>query len=272
MSDIMEEKGVDDAQEQAAFGSGFDGNTEIATGKAAPVEDAPISPPADAPEYVQITRKDFDEFRAAASKTASYDQQLSKAFGTIGNLSKIVNGLQTQTPKGFKVEVPKESFAKLTKDFPELAEAVQEALSGIKGTGTDPAPVDDETFARRLSEAIEARELKALEEDHKDWRNVVGAVGADEKPDPEHPFRAWLATKDAAYQKRVNETLSAAVISREIDRFRAETKTASEPKPVDPKMQQRTDRIRAAVQPKGDGGAPAASNTREDAFAAGFGS
>src|ERR1700726_2401612 len=101
-NDTTDTAAVDDAQANADFGSGFagvEGKTDRsdksdtkppANGKAAPARDATRAEAEPPPEGVQITAKEWAEVRAAAAKTASYDQQLSKAFGTIGNLQKLV--------------------------------------------------------------------------------------------------------------------------------------------------------------------------------------
>lgn len=267
---------VDDAQEQAAFGSGFEGKpAEKPTAKTEKPDPAetPRAKEEPKPEYVQITKSDWAEMRAAAAKTESYDQQLSRAFGTIGNLQKIVNEVKAQTPRDLGVKMPAEAFVKMAKDFPELAELSREefqaALAGLKGPGNTEA--DEAVIKRILAEHTSAREIEALEDVHPDWRDIVGAVDVTkEQPNPDNPFRKWLATKDATYQARVNNTESAAVIARAIRSFQTETKATSKPTEK-PRDDARADRIRAAVQPKGDGGGPAATNSREDAFAAGFG-
>lgn len=270
---------VDDAREQADFDAGFTSKPAEKppeqTEKTKPAE-SPRTEDAPAPEYVQITKADWAEVRAAAAKTASYDQQLSKAFGTIGNLQKVINTLQSGTPRGTRVDIPKDAFADLEKDFPELAQqtraALERALSGVTGTGSGSAEVDDSRIERMLTERARVMEIEALEDAHPDWRTIVGAVNATtERPDPDNAFRKWLSTKDDAYQKRINGTESAAVISRSIGLFQRETKAPANPQTPAARTA-REERIRDAVQPRGDGAAPAAGKSDEDEFAAGFNS
>lgn len=264
----LENDANDSALENADLASGFTGETVKKVdppAEAVVIAETPREPPAPKPEYVRLTKSDWEEVKAAAAKTASYDAQLSKAFGTIGNLQKIVNGLQSAKTGGIKLTP--EAFAEMEKDFPELAQqtraALEKALSGVNGSSAD-AP----DFKALASEIANAREVEALEDTHPDWRTIVGAVDiTKEQPNAENPFRKWLATKDATYQARVNGTESAAVISRAINLFQAETKAPATPASrADP----RADRIRSAVQPKGDGAAAAPTNTDEDEFAAGF--
>lgn len=232
-----------------------------------------------APEYVQITAKDWAEVRAAAAKTASYDQQLSKAFGTIGNLQKLISGLQADTPKGRKVEIPADAFADMERDFPELAKmnrsALERVLAGITGTGASDA--DPAKLEQAYAQFHAKRELHTLEQIWPDWRQIVGAVDATrEQPDPNNPFRKWLGGKDAAYQERINSSESAAVIDRAIRDFRRETRnqaarpTATTPR-SDPKADARAERMKAAIQPRGDRAGPAAPS-EDDEFTAGFNS
>ena len=267
---------TDDAATTAVddFDAGFKGTeAPVRTEKPEPAEPPreTVTPPE--PEYVQISAKDWAEVKAAAAKTASYDQQLSKAFGTIGNLQKLVNQFQQQTPTGRKVEIPKDAFAVMEKDFPELAaqtrSALEAALSGITGTGANDA--DPAKIESMLASYTAKREIEALEDAYPDWREIVGAVDiAREQPDPNNAFRKWLATKETTYQARVYGSESAAVISRAIRLFQKETQPA---KPaVTPRSDARAERIRAAVQPRGDGAAAPASKSDDDDFLAGFNS
>ncbi len=260
----------DSALEEADLASGFTGETITKADKAPAIEvkaevaETPRQAPTPKPEYVRLTKADWQEVKDAAAKTASYDHQLSKAFGTIGNLQKVVTELQSAKAGGIKLSP--EAFAEMEKDFPELAQqtrmALEKALSGVNGSSAD---VPD--FKALAAEIASAREVEALEDAHPDWRSIVGAVDiSKEQPDGNNPFRKWLATKDATYQARINGTESAAVISRAIQRFQDETKA---PSPA-PRADARADRIRLAVQPKGDGAAAAPGSTDEDEFAAGF--
>ncbi len=272
---------VGDATAEASFGSGFAGaenKTDTkppANGKDEPARDAAQADAEPPPEVVQITAKEWAEVRAAAAKTASYDQQLSKAFGTIGNLQKLVNGFQqkaqSEPPPVRKVEISKAAFAEMEKDFPELAQqtraALEAALSGLPST--NGAEVDGAKIEAMWASYTARREIEALEDAYPDWRTIVGAVDVTkDQPDPENPFRKWLGTKDAAYQDRINGSESAAVIGRAIRLFQRETAVPAA-KPV-ARDTTRADRIRAAVQPRGDNAGAAPQNTAEEAFAAGF--
>lgn len=278
MNDETDTTTVDDAQELAEFGAGFEGKAAPTPPAKTDTPDPAVTPRAKEepkPEYIQITAKDWADVRAAAAKTASYDSQLSKAFGTIGNLQKLVNGFQAQAtpPAGRKIEISKAAFAEMEKDFPELAQqtraALEAALSGLPGTG---AEVDATKIEGMLASYTSRREIEALEDAHPDWRQIVGAVDVTkEQPDPANPFRKWLSGKDAAYQARVNGSESAAVIGRAIRLFQNETKTPPKPATT-PRSDARAERIRAAVQPRGDNAGAAPGKTADDEFEAGYNS
>lgn len=269
---------IDAEQEQADFGAGFSG-VEVKTDKPAKPEPAE-TPRVEAPpeKFVQISEKDWAEVRAAAAKTASYDQQLSKAFGTIGNMQKMLNeqrakeAPQPAPTAARKVEIPKDTFAAMERDFPELAQqtraALEAALSGIPVNGANDAQ-DPAKLENLLQQYTAKREVEALEDAYPDWRTIVGAVdAAKETPDPDNAFRKWLAGKDEAYQTKVNGSESAAVIGRAIKTFQRET---AAPKPTVPQRDTaRADRLRAAVQPRGDNAGAPPSKTADDEFHAGF--
>ena len=287
-----EETRAAEAVEQADFESGAAMETPAPKGTAKPgaaatekpdaaaVEEKPAVVVEPKPEYVRVTRKDWDDVRAAAAKTANYDSQFSRAFGTLGGLQKALTALQTGTPRGGKIEIPKDAFAAMERDFPELAQHTRSALEAtLRGlTGTGAADPDPEALTKLITEhsaKIRAdAEIESLEDAYPDWGKIVGKVDVlkGEKPDPANAFRKWLATKDAAYQTRLNSTHSAAVISRAIDRFQAETKA---PGRVAPTLEAqladaRRGRIAGAVKPRGDGGQAQGPATGEDEFAAGF--
>lgn len=238
-----------------------------------------------APKYRQITEEEFTALRSAADKTVSIEKQLSTALGTIGNVKQLVTKLQTQTPSGTQIALPKGVLKKLNAEFPEIAEMLEEdlneAFKGIKGTGGDSAAttqLSDEEFDKR----IEARRLKdaieALEDEFPTWRKIVGDVDKDGKPDPNNAYRKWLAKQTAEYQNLINSTRNPLVIGRSIRIFRKAQKTAKASKTPEtskqtsPKSEARSTRIASAVTPKGAGGSPPSRNTADDDFEAGYAS
>lgn len=246
----------------------------------APVAETPPEPPP--PEYVQVTKEQFESLQASASKTTEFEKQLSKAFGTMGamqqTIRKMADAAQAATPSGQSVEISKDAFAELEKEYPEFAEQMRrelgKALKNIRGTGQgNGASIEPEALQTLIHEATVKQELEALEDAHPTWREIVGVVDAEGKHDENHPFRKWLASQDAAYQTKINSTNSATVIARAIDKFIAASKVTARPasKPATKAAASR-DRIRDAIQPKGDGGQPAPTKSATDDFREGFAS
>lgn len=269
------------AAEDVAFASGFTDKSPAKPEKPPEKAEAKVEakaeakapplalPPVEKTEYVRITKKDWEAVQG----------QFSKAFGTIGNMQKTMNGLQERTPAGRKVEIPASAFAEMEKDFPELAQQVRAAMeagmSGMAGTGP-PAEADtsryDEARAKDRQDKLD-EQLADLEDAHPDWKRIVGAIDArTQKADPNNAFRRWLGTKDAAYQKRMNESESATFISRAIERFQAETKGTRAAAPATSRDDARADRIRGALQPRGDHAGAAAGPSEDEDFMAGFNS
>lgn len=297
-----------DAEAADSFAGGFEETASTETGSPADTEGGKgkegteAASAAEAPQYVQITQQQLDTLMAAAGKTASYDQQLSKAFGTIGNLQQTINRLK-EGNGGF--EISDEDFAELQADFPELAGHTRAALERIfkrakpKGgtdqatTQTDKVATSDDEEAAAAAEAAAAEELDALQPG---WRDIVGRPD-----DADKPFRKWLATQTTAYQNKIRQTQSASDIDRAIEKFNqspegkaaaaaaatpapkpGETekpatteppKPATTTKPAATREAARRDRIEGAIQPRGTGHAPPPQReTEADAFRAGFGS
>lgn len=245
-------------------------------GAAAPA--AIALPAVEKPRHVRVTEADYARLMAAADKTVLLEQQNSKAFGTLGQLQQVVNELKAQTPRGASIQVPKDAFADLAKDFPELATLVQagleNALKNQMGTGPAQMPKLDPEEMRTVATTENAKEqMESLEDTFPEWRTIVGAVDiTKQQPDEANPYRAWLKTKDAAYQDRINGAETAAVVERSIRRFQSEIAAKPKPAPA-PRAQIQTNRFRDAVQPRGDGGQPnGSSSTAADEFLAGFNS
>ena len=161
----------------------------------------------------------------------------------------------------------------MERDFPELAQqtraAMEAALQGYTGTGA--ADADPAKLESMLAAYTSRREIEALEDAFPAWREIVGAVDVTRQaPDPNNPFRRWLATKDVAYQTRINGSESATVIGRAIRAFQKETAAAPKVNGTQRDLV-RADRIRAAVQPRGDNaGVSSGGKSDDEMFEEGF--
>lgn len=276
---------ADEQDEVSEMSAGFDAEgPELVPSEAKeepkpePVQAAPtVEAPPSGPKYVQITEEQYARLNAAADETASLKQQMSKAFGTMGNLQQVIGRLQTATPAGASVEISAEDFAELAEDFPELAGHTRRGLEkifkrlNVRGTGS--ASVDTEQLASAVRSARQQDAFDVLDDLHPGWRDIVGRA-----EDADNAFRRWLATQSQDYQDRINNTQSASITARAIDQFKAATqvpavKPAAQPQPSTPapKIAARKDRFQAAVQPRGAGGPPSpSSNSADDEFQAGF--
>jgi hypothetical protein len=77
--------------------------------------------------------------------------------------------------------------------------------------------------AAAKSKAIDAAQLAHLLKAYPNWREIVGAVDiTKQQPDPDNAFRKWLATKDPAYQAKINGTNSPREVEKAIAQFQAE--------------------------------------------------
>jgi hypothetical protein len=278
---------AEDKASEADFAGGFSGVEGKPDKPAVKEKPEPAAAPQaavePAPEFVQVTAKEWAEIKAAAARTASYDSQFSKLFGTTGNLTKLLNeqranGKADPTPPAApKFVVPKEAFAEMERDFPELAKmnraALEAALSGLPLNGANDAQ-DPAKLESLLAQYTNKRELEALEDAFPTWKEIVGAVdGATGQPPADNAFRKWLATKDEAYQTRINSSETAAVIGRAIRTFQKETAVPPKIAAAKPRDDARADRIKSAITPRGDNaGAAGGGKTDEDEFAAGFNS
>lgn len=250
---------------------------EAAPAEAAATPSATVPPK---PEYVRLTKQDWDNAKAAVGKVASLESQVAKLTGSTPSVdaiaAKVLETVRAQTPAGLDIEISDDDFAEMMQDFPELAgqtrAGLQRVLKKLKGTGapSSPAqPVDIEAITSKVRLSIEA---DALVETHPDWEAIVGRPPkdrpADWKPDPNNPFRKWLAAQPADYQEKVNNARSPAVVKSAIDKFKAEPAPAAGSSRADA----RRDVIKDAVTPKTDGSPPPTRKqlSADEAFDQGF--
>lgn len=264
-------------QAAASFAAGFDEVTPhdaTSPGAGAPTEQ-PGAGDEPANEYVQVTRQDFDKLMAAAAKVETVGSQFDKVFGTIGNLQqqqqRLLERLQSETPRGATVQIDDEDFAELKENFPELAGQTKAAIerifkkANLTGTGAAPAMVDDEKVREAWKKQRIKEELEELSDMHPDWQTIVG------RPDDQsNAFRQWLTQQPEDYRNMVLNTTSARITARAIDRFRESRQQPAAPTNGTPNGSRRA-RLYEAVQPTGTGTRPAPQRqTAEDEFHSGF--
>lgn len=281
-----------EAKAEAAFGVGFDDTPPaevvkvVAEPKPEPAKPEPAktvtAAPPPKPEYVRLTKQDWDNTKAAAGKVSSLESQVAKLTGSIPRAEQIIQQVmekvQGATPAGVTVEFSDEDFAELAENFPEVATMTRASLerifkkANVHGTASAASPAPAVDIGAEVVKVLTEREKKALVEAHPTWRDIVGAVdmSAGEKPSEGNPFRQWLAAQPADYQEKINGTDSPAVVQSAIDRFLAVPKTITPAAPD--KAAVRRARIEDAVTPRADGNPPPATRpmSAEEAFGLGF--
>jgi hypothetical protein len=249
--------------------------TESATLPAEVTTPAPEAQGDLAPEYVQVTAEDLAQIKAAIlaiedlkEKTAHATKVSDTATGQYGELSRTLANLRAATPLGQSVEVSDADFEEMREDFPELAQMQAKGLKRIfsKMTGTaGQAPViDDRAIDARVEARFEVAQEQYAREQlawmQPEWEDIVGP------PNTNTEYRQWLATQPEEYQRKMNDTNSPYAIDTSIKQFQADTQAT-------PKAQaaSRSNRFKAAVQPRGAGGvASKPGRSDDDEFNEGF--
>jgi hypothetical protein len=224
------------------------------------------------PEYVQVTKSDFDKLMANAARideiNATVVKQRDDAFGRIGRLEAALNEMRQSSQNG---TVSDEDLAELAQEYPDLA-----GLSVFKklraAGGIDPDAVGRIVQERVESANASAREqtrrefeTRLLTRDHPDWRQVVGVPAKAGDPIPDTEYRRWLAAQPEEYRAEVGSVWDADVVGASIKKFKESAKAKAAPNPA---ADQRRSRLAAAVPAKGD--ADPASPAEPDPFEAGY--
>lgn len=279
-----------EAKADAAFGAGFGGAPPAEIPPVKVVDDAPPAPvpaavaPAvvpEKPQYIRLTKQEWDNTKAAAGKVSSLESQVAKLVGSMPKgeqlVQQVLESVRSQTPAGLTVEISDDDFAEMAADFPELAKTTRAALekilkkANVKGTGTAQPPAPAVDIDAAVEKVLMNREVNALAKAYPDWSDIVGRPPAEgAEPAKDNPFRVWLASQPAEYQKEVSETNSPAVVQAAIDKFKA-TPTTATPATPDKRAARRAV-IEDAVTPRADGSPPPLNTplSAEDAFASGF--
>lgn len=241
---------------------------------------APVPPK---PQYVRLTKQEWDNTKAAAGKVAVLESQVAKLTASMPNAEQIVQQVQAMTPVGAAIDpevletVLKEAYADQDVDFPELAgqnrkaqkHVLQNLLKHLRGTGTAQSPAQPVDIDAAVEKVLLNREGKVLEKVYPNWSDIIGRPGPNGEPAPNTEFRQWLATQPADYQEEIGTTYSPAVMQSAIDKFKATPKTPTPDPAVDKKAARRAV-IEDAQTPRAEGNAPPLnqSQSAEEAFLA----
>lgn len=237
--------------------------------------EAKATPPAETPEYVQLTKADHEKLLALVGEVpaikAENKRLFDTAFGKLGGMQQLVEQLKTSTAAGAAVTVTKEDFAELAEAYPELAElqlkGLNAALSKMKAVGTGgaeaPPPIDTAGIATSVEQRVEQKlELKRFARKHPDWKEVVDSAD----------FKAWIAAQPADVQKGYQESWDSDVTIPILDSFKATRKPAKQDAPDTSAVSTRQQRLSSAVPPRGTGGHGQQQPSEDDEFLSGFNS
>lgn len=282
-----------EAKAEAAFGVGF-GDTPLAeatTVVAAEPKpelaktDVVAEPPVKAepkPEYIRVTKQDWDNSKASLGRIPALESQIAKLTGSVPQADKIIqqviDKVKAQTPSGSTVELTDEDFAEFQETFPEVGATMRKSLDkilkrmNVQGTAVAPDPdAIDRAVEARLKARDEAvvaatreKEMSGLLETYPNWGEIVGRPAPGGEP-VQTDWRKWATTNDQAGL----ESDSPAVVQASIAKFMESQKVVTaQPN----RAAARRAVIADAVTPRAEGNPPPLNppQSADDAFASGF--
>lgn len=251
-----------------------------------PVAETPAEPQ---PEYVQFTREEAERFRKSEAVLAGLQQELrslrsiaDRAHGMAGDVHKAWK--EHAAAPAREVVIGDDDFAEANAAFgsdlvkalvPAVQRIVKRIPTQVAAPATAQATIDPEAIRQHVRAQQNAVELERLNEVYPDWRVTTDTAGTD----PANKYRAWLRTKPAEYQDRLNRTSSGEMVKRSLDWFHADEEraarapkpaTAPAQRPAPQRVQPRPNRMRAAVPPNGNAASQAAQPSELDEMLRGF--
>lgn len=255
----------------AAFSAGFDEDDDqprTPTETPAPEPEATPEPAEAAPEYVQITKQDWESLNTRAAKvdeiSATLDKRFDQVLGTMGRtLERKLAEKQAAAAPGETAALDEDDFAELREQYPEVAELQMKGMSKLMARFKGASNPGD--IKQIVSESVEGEASKL----RKEIVNAsLDAVFPGWDADVKTPqFAEWLKGQSA----EINGLAQSSGIgdaARMLRLFYA-AKDAPAPKPAPPQASTRQRQLAAAVSPKSDGGTPPSSRGKSP-FQAGF--
>lgn len=277
---------VDDADFDSGFSEPSQALTETpdtaAEGAAAPAEtaqpDQAAAPSVPAPNR-KFTQAQIDEILKKAASIDEVRSEYQKKFdtmaGTMGSMKQMLDRLQSTTGQGAGISLNKEDFKEMIDEgYPDLAEmqvkAMNRAFDRLKASGAAPNGASTEQVAEIIKQQLgtqatsmstSLREqitqeiaLDHLAEQHSDYKEVLNSAD----------FQKWSGENKIKERKdragvAFEESLNANFIGKILSDFKASQKQAAT----------RTNRLAAAVTPRGAGGFTPGPD-EDDEFNAGF--
>jgi hypothetical protein len=247
--------------------AGFDSfGTEDATPTATPVVEEVVAevtpevveePEAPAPEFMQITKSQFDDLMNKASQVDTLRTMSDKAFGKIGGIERVLTELKQQ-PQGQPVQLSEDDFAELKGEFPELAElqmkGMKRLMDKLRVPQVDASAIEQMVGAQTSNTRAELVDttLDAIVDG--DWKEEV-------KTDK---FAQWIDGQGNDV-KALGSSDSLRDAAKLMRLFKAH-KDAPPPAPTPAPTNSTSRRIAAAVAPKGTNAVTSQNLTEEDAF------
>ena len=237
-------------------------------------EDAPATENEPAPSTDEATDRLAAALQRIDALEAAHKKHSDDVYGRVGSMEQVLRA-QARTPAGQKVQVKLEDFGEFGSEYPDFAQAqlkvINKALSELEVMGLSQEFTTDliqkagktaETAAEeRLSRIRSEACREELDETHPGWRDVIGLAEKDVKDGgipPDTEYRRWLKTQPKEYFDRVDNSYSAVVIGKSIDKFNDWKQAQQKPKAetVTP-ISSRQQRLTAAVPARTSGSAPA---------------
>lgn len=190
--------------------------------------------------------------------------EIRKLHGKIGEISGLIKQIQTAKPTEQGRKITASALKKLSADYPDLAEALAEDLSGIyaeKQETPEAKPADnsadiDKLVNARLAETAANMQREFQEElltiRHKDWRKIL----------PTDDFKSWWYSLPED-KRNYYDSPKAEISSEALDAYKAAKESTKK------KTTEKKERLEAVITPKTTQAAPPSQN-EEDALEAGF--
>lgn len=244
--------------------AGFDGfgteeltptETPVVEDKVEEVVEVPPEPEAPAPEFMQITKSQFDDLMAKASQVDTLRSMSDKAFGKIGGIERVLTELR-QSPQGQPVQLSEDDFAELKGEFPELAELQMKGMQRLLGKLRVPQ-VDTSAIEQMVGDRVTSTRSELVD------TTLDAIVDGDWKEEAKsEKFASWIEgqSNDIKALGGSDSLRDAAKLMRLYKNHR----DAPPPAPVTTSSTSR--RIAAAVSPKGTNAVTSTNQTEDDAF------
>lgn len=228
--------------DDAAFLEGFDAAQGVAT--------EPVPDPQKL--FGKYTEAQVLALLEKVGEVDKLKEREAKVFGTLGSYKQQLDQLRSQ-PATQKFDAKLE---RMTAEYPEMAEALREDLTGLQGGSGFDAEAVERIVTERLQAASQVNETKLLSVMHPDWRSIPQS----------DDFTQWKGNLSPEELQVVDESWDAISVGESLSTFKAwrsQTTQAAQAK------QARLGRLEAAVTPKG-GQKPPPAQTEQDAFLAGW--